>query len=437
MKSLDLNNRTTRKIILIVAVFFAVLAIITGIFWPDAQFDWFFGSIIYWGGCLLLSIILLIQWTISGGEHRESHLYLTPNGDLDFSTPRTYVSLQKPKVSKFLGAVAWWTTLTLERFEFSNGEVIIQNTKGETISGSLNALTVKRSFTNNNFKKEFYPYKYIISNAEGCKVKFYVNHSVFEINEWDDMHMILEQAGTLTESKVSKFSRKADKILSKLEDFDFSDIPGAVVEVTADTVIKKASGFASSIIKKKLSKKKSKSKWIEKLSIIKDWCLYSILGLYLLVVIVYNLVTFPAWSHPDSDYDEIEISNVLYQQSSSPKDELDNGADNEELFDQLTQDMDLYSCRFNEEGGARMTIALEPETGSGYYRAPSGNIYELTIEEENNTRTSFICSSEKLDGTPSKIVFQINLSEQLTNIEGKMLGTDGETVFTFTGYLAS
>lgn len=409
MKEINFYSRKTRLVVLILAIFFVVMAIITGILWPDAKFDWFFGDIVYWGGCTLLTIILLILWTVTGGEHRESHLYLTPDGDLDFSSPRNYTRLQKSRIAQLLGANAWWTSLTLAQFEFENGKVRLQNSKGESIEGLLKELTVRRSFTKNKITGDFYPYKYIITDNEGNSLKFYVNNNIYEENEWDDIHMLLEQAGTLIEPKVSKFTRKADKIVSALGDLDLTDIPGAVIEVAFDTVTVKAQGLMSTMVKKKLSKKKGKdSKWIKILTAIKDWFILILLILYLLAVIVYNLIYFPAWNHPTNDYSGQEEEVSVYEDDAN----LDE--DSEEKVIHLTG---IIAGKYPID----MTLDLGNETGTYYYvKNGPGNTLSLHITA--------------LDDDGNIVIEEYNDNGEQTGVfEGRVMN-DGKIDGWFTNY---
>ncbi len=412
---LDIFNSTTRKVIIISAVVFAILAVITGIFWTDAQFNWFFDSINYWAGCVILSLALLSIWIVTGGERRTAKLYITSNGNLDFSTPRIYTRLKKSKAARFLGSVAWWTSLTLEQFEFENGKVRIQNTKGDTIEGLVKDLTVRRSFTKDRSSGEYYPYKYIITNPEGDNIKFYVNHSAFEEEEWNDMHMILEQAGTLNEPKTSKFARKSDKILSKLQDFDFSDIPGGIIELTVDTVAVKANGYVSSVIKKRLVKKNGKnSKWLEVLKQIKDWTLYILLLLYILAVIVYNIVTFPAWNHSK---DEIasEYETSLYEEEYTDYDETETDTESSEST--------IYHLTGLIDGKYSIDMTLDVKNGTGsyfYVKSGSGQSLSLIITQ--------------LDEDGNIVIEEYNDNDEQTGLFEGRINNDGEIQGWFTNY---
>ncbi len=147
MEDNHIKVKKTRIFLLAAAGFFALIALITGIFYPDAEFDWFFGHCRYWGGSIILCLVALVGWIVIGGENRDAKLYLTSTGDLDFSTPREYTELQKSAVAKWLGRTAKWTSKGLSLFSFKDGNVRIITTTGDMIEGPLHDLTVRRSFT--------------------------------------------------------------------------------------------------------------------------------------------------------------------------------------------------------------------------------------------------------------------------------------------------
>ena len=96
---------------------------------------------------------------------------------------------------------------------------------------------------------------------------------------------------------------------------------------------------------------------------------------------------------------------------------------------------EYYDCVFTDDNhDAGFYLSLNPEIGTGIYQAPSGNIYYLKIENENDNRTEFHCSATTIDGNSSKIQFNIDLNN-FNNIQGTMLGTDGETLMSFVGNL--
>lgn len=94
-----------------------------------------------------------------------------------------------------------------------------------------------------------------------------------------------------------------------------------------------------------------------------------------------------------------------------------------------------YECTFTDDEPKReFYLSIDSETGTGIYQAPSGNLYHLKIESENDNGTEFHCSATDINGNSSKIQFNIDLNN-LYNIQGTMLGTDGETLMPFMGYL--
>lgn len=122
----------------------------------------------------------------------------------------------------------------------------------------------------------------------------------------------------------------------------------------------------------------------------------------------------------EDDEDDISDSQAML----TPKKEFLNEAGTE-----------YYECVITDNNyDGEFFLSLNPEIGTGIYQAPSGNIYYLKIEDENDNRTEFICSAKDSDGNSTKIQFHIDLKD-IFNIKGTLLGTDGETVISFVGNL--
>lgn len=163
-----------------------------------------------------------------------------------------------------------------------------------------------------------------------------------------------------------------------------------------------------------------------------DWSIFAAEAVLLIAGII-----LAAAGPKQSDFDAspVEIVDDEFEYSDEEQ-SSDAETSNYDTFDRLTADMDLvFKCKFTEEDESRsMMIAFQPETGDGYYIAPSGNIYSLTIDGEDSTRSNFVCSAEALDGTPSKIMIYFGIQGDGQVISGTLLGTDGERTFSFTGY---
>lgn len=156
------------------------------------------------------------------------------------------------------------------------------------------------------------------------------------------------------------------------------------------------------------------------------------------IVLESNNSEFAIWTRAEA-YDkygvgggELEIIDPVNENDDISEPQSMGLPKNEFLNEAGTE---YYECYFTDDGPERkFFLSLIPETGTGLYQAPSGNIYFLSIENENDNRTEFLCSATDADGNPSKIQFHIDLND-FYNIQGTMLGTDGETVMQFAGNL--
>lgn len=435
MEDNHIKVKKTRIFLLAAAGFFALIALITGIFYPDAEFDWFFGHCRYWGGSIILCLVALVGWIVIGGENRDAKLYLTSTGDLDFSTPREYTELQKSAVAKWLGRTAKWTSKGLSLFSFKDGNVRIITTTGDMIEGPLHDLTVRRSFTKNNNTGKVYPYKYVISDQNGNELLFYLNENTFEENEWNDIHLILEQAGTVNEPKMSKLLRKSDRFISALEDFDYSDLLGSSVEALASIVTVKADGpIANNIKANFIKEQKRKSGWRKWWDLITSYSILAILGLYLLIVILYNLVTFPAWNHPEGDRNGDQFAMFQDAEDSEEMYEMEEG--NTEA---AAQEIHLNGI-VNGEYRVEMWLDMANGTGTGVvYIAPAYDTRLVITKMEDRDITIDEYFDDTLIGRfEGKVVDGTTINGWYTDSEGNNMpfSLDVDTPDKPTGLLS-
>lgn len=309
-----------RYVVLGVGLLCLILAIWTGFKWHDADFDYLFGTMKYWQGFGLLAFILILGSSFMGGENRKGHIYLNGNGELDLTTPRRYERLDKPMLARFFGRSNSFMGTTIESFDYSDGCVTVENTKGRMISGPLSDLTFKYNVDNS---KGIYFYQ--LTDSEGNKIKFYKNSAALEEKEWDDVAMILDNCGTVNEGKMSKFAGKATKIVEAVQNFDASDIVGSSVDAAqnATALCAKKDGYIAKTMYKKYKNEIENPDADEPFSKgekIVLWVVGGIVGIYILIVLLINLVNFPAWhsDKADSDYEYADeaIETVDYDEET-------------------------------------------------------------------------------------------------------------------------
>lgn len=404
-----------------------VVLVLIAIFAPDAQFNFIFGTT-PWLVICAIAVVVSIYWAASTfDESRKSKIYLTSDGSLDVSTPRCYTPLKVNFISKILGRANIFGQKNLDEFRFADGRIYIRNSKGDEVEGALKDLEFSYKTDKNKLTDEWEVYQYRISDGSGNKVQFNKHSSLFTDEEYADIDMILSLCGTIKESKISKLTKSLDKVIGGIQDFDFSNITGEITNKAVDIASEKSMSAVGKLARQRLADKAakvSKKSWFKKALKI---TLGILLGLYILAVIIVNVEPLFNRSHDaevaDSTEDVID-SNEIGQEDNAM-------SENWEAFNEMAAD-DIYECVF-EDNNKTFYITLTGETGGGAYLAPSGNLYELSIDDENDTRTMFICSATDADGQPSKIKFYIEFSEYGDSVEGWMIGTDGETQFSFVG----
>ena len=94
----------------------------------------------------------------------------------------------------------------------------------------------------------------------------------------------------------------------------------------------------------------------------------------------------------------------------------------------------IYVCQFLENGKT-FYLSVVPEVGGGAYLAPTSDLYGLVIDEENDNRTSFICSTINPETEePAAIRLSMEFSESLQDVQGKLVGMDG-IIYEYSGNL--
>ena len=156
------------------------------------------------------------------------------------------------------------------------------------------------------------------------------------------------------------------------------------------------------------------------------------------IVFESNNSEFLIWTRPEA-YEKYGVGGGDFEIVSVDSEEED-ASDSQSILSPKKEFLDeagteYYECTFTDDNHTgEFYLAVIPEIGTGVYQAPSGNIYYITIEGENDAKTEFLCSATDADGNASKIQFNIDLND-FDHIQGNMLGPDGETVMPFEGNL--
>lgn len=422
---------STKKIV--VGAITAVLVILT--IWlfvspPKIEFDYIFDTIPYGIIFMALSVFAVFYFATLFDEKRTSRIYLNSNGDLDIETPREYKPLSVSFASKILMRANIYGQKNLDLFRYQDGRVLVRNSKGNEIEGALKDLTFAYKMDKNKATDEWYIYQFIITDTNDNKVQFNRHDSLFTDEEYADIEMLLSLAGTMKESKVSKFTRKADSILSEIGDLDFSKLTSSAVELVGSTATSKITNAVGLFAKKRIFDRLSDKKK-SLFTRIKEYGIWTVIAIIALVLIWVNITNAMEAYGGESDSEEMEY---YYEQDNSDSYEKEvPDVIFPERFNEYTYD-GIFKCKFSSDS-RYFYLSFAPESGQGVYRAPSGNFYILSVTQENDNRTEFICSTEKEDGSPSTIEFLIKFSDSYDRVEGVMLGTDGITQFEYSGFL--
>ena len=414
----------TKIIWLSLTVIFIICGILMAIFHPEAEFTWLVGSTKYYLGLFIVALVCIYNWLAQFCEHRKEKYYFTPEGKLDLSTPRFYSKLKRPKLIEIFNRGG------LDEFAYDGeGNVHFVTSKGKTITSPLSDLTVKYTLDKAR-RDEWRIYKMTVTTPSGEKNTFTTGSTMLPFPsltdaEYDDIHMILSTAGTLKESKTSKASKWADKINRAYKDADFSGFFGKSDNSAVDN---KVIGF----VKAKVGVNQKKKSWFKR-AMEYFWLTVGIL--FIVIVLIINISALPEiFGGVDEQYDEyiqgLEEENWNYSEDEAiPTEVVVSGGPSTEFLEDAGHE--YFICSFDDNNNP-FYLSIIPELGNGVYQAPSGNLYYLTIEEENDTSTQFICTATDSDGNSTKLTFYANM-EYYPDINGTMVGPDGNSVFDFTG----
>lgn len=422
------GSAKTKIILGCLTAIFIICGVLMAIFHPEAEFTWLFGEVKYFLGLFILAALFLFSFLSSLGESRDEKYYFTADGKLDLSTPRYYTKLKRHKLLELITKKG-----NVNEFAYDGeGNIYIKFKNGEELTAPLKDLTVSYSMDKDQISGDLFISKMKITTPDNLEYKIKWGPEI-EDAEFQDIFMILSTAGTLKEPKMTKAIKWMSKLKDAVDDFDFSDLVGSgIVAGTglAASIIgerKTAENNVISFIKSKVYVKKKKKSWFKK---ILQYFWYIVLIIYLIAVLIVNIAALPEiFGGVDKGYDD--YIEELADENSYNQDALGNTGPSKAFLELIPPE--YYSCRF--DGGDQFYLSLTPECGEGVYQAPSGNLYTLIVEEENDDRTEFLCSVYDDREELTKMVFYLHFIEDYERVEGNLLGTDGETMFSLNGIL--
>lgn len=302
-----------KKLWIIVFSTFAVLAVIVGIFAPDAKFNYLLGTVSYLPVFIIIALVALIGFLTSGNEERESKIYITPEGEFDTTTPREYHPLRINAFSKIFGRANKFHQRNLHEFRYSDGKIFVENSKGESIEAPLSEITFsyKKDKRKGVVNDTWYVYQYQIFDKNGNKVQFNYHSFLFNDEEYDDILMLLSLAPKVKESSISKFTQIADKMVSTVGEgvpdnvIDALDSSGEIIKDSREVTMNKI-GIETKerLLEKRQAEDESNEKESTFEKIVK-YGLIGILGIYVLLVIWVNVE--PLFYSGDTEGEQIEM----------------------------------------------------------------------------------------------------------------------------------
>lgn len=353
---------------------------------PEIEFDYLFGTIDYAFIFFVLSILALCNFITTYDEQRKSKIFLNSNGDLDIETPRKYKPLSVSFVSKVMGRITLAGQKNLDLFNYQNGRVQIRNSKGHKIEGALKDLTFTYKMGKNKMTDEWFTYQFVISDTDGNKVQFTRHNSLFTDEEYADIEMLLSLAGTVKESKISKFTRKADSVVSAFKDLDFSHLTSSAIEKAGSFATSKITDSVGLLAKKRIydhlsNKKKSLFQKI------KDKFIIGIFIIYAIIVVCVNIAHIANASSSESE-------NIEYydEQGYSASD-----VENSEI-DQFAEQPSN-----NEVTTTPRLLTVTKVDYSFYLKPQAGNTYEPSNMVDGNLATAWAISLDQVNYKNGKI----------------------------------
>ncbi|MCI8998804.1 MAG: hypothetical protein HFJ95_07415 [Muribaculaceae bacterium] len=422
------SNRS--KIILGVLLVLSIAAFVFfATFAPEASLDLIFCDVKF--SLILIFVILFFisLFVRQFDEKRDSPSYISTSGEFDLTSPRCYTPIKVTPISKILGRENIFGQKNLEEFRYADGVLYVRNSAGREIEGPLESLTFSYKVNKDDATDKIYIYQYRITDKNGNKVQYNKHKTMFNDEEFADMEMILSLCGKIDETNFSKFSRKFGKALETIKDLDFHNIAGSatdmVVDAATDKVADKSINYVGKIARARLIKTQKHETFFKK---IRKYGLYVIVGIYILAVIIVNISHISDSLTPADEVTEMEMTNETVENKIPSSvwysfiDLANGGADG------------IYVCQFLENGKT-FYLSVVPEVGGGAYLAPTSDLYGLVIDEENDNRTSFICSTINPETEePAAIRLSMEFSESLQDVQGKLVGMDG-IIYEYSGNL--
>lgn len=399
--------------------------------WLKVYEDFDLGTLI-----LIVGIGCLVWCYLGLVPEREAHVYINEDGSFDTLTPRYYEARKLLPLQGFIsrGFKFAIPKTTLKIFSIEDGVVYVRTKSDKEFQCPLNNLIVQYHIENDEISG------YTLKTRDGDgKITFYKPGILFEEDEWKDMAGVLSEAAVVKESALAK----ANKFMSKVKDFDVSDIADSAVDLAIDSapgIIGKKTAAAATLAEFAKSdefgdfedeeeKHKKKGAW-HKIKAIFGWIMAAFFVLWLIFNIWVQIEEHNAEMAEDDMEQAIEVSDTEdeYESVSAPTASWSDG--DVEYFAGLSEDMDIFVGTFPSENKL-FYLSLQPETGMGYYLDPSGTTYEVTVAEENDDRTKFVLNVSGLHITDSESM-RFNLKTDWDTISGTFVDNDGQTL-SFTG----
>lgn len=423
-----------KKLSVIVFVIAVFLAVTVGVFAPDAEFDYLFGTVRYFPVFILVALCAVALFFTSGNQKRESKVYLNSNGEFDTETPREYTPMKINGFSKFTGKANMFGQRNLKVFRYNNGTVYVENSKGESLEAPLSQLTFTYKKDKNKINNEWYVYQYRLADNDGNKVQFNYHSMLFNDEEYDDMLMLLSLAANVKETGLSKATQIADSVIGSVEDIADGNIVNSVMAVgdvitnSREVIMAKIGAdvkqrYLDKMHEDEEDENPKKKSFFKKLT---EWFFIAVLAIYVILVIIVNVE--PLFTSSSSDENAaIETSEEEVAGSTEDADEYAGVSKEEYSSEGDLYGMPSYSGTYTGKIGGKYSIIMYlkvDENGhvSGKYQySTSGDEWLNLSGELVDGADSYIMKLTDMTGD-GQVVGYFGLSEYTDTSEGEGFG---------------
>lgn len=423
-----------KKLSVIVFVFAVILAVVVGIFAPDAEFDYLFGTVKYFPVFILVALCAVALFFTSGNQKRESKVYLNSNGEFDTETPREYTPMKINGFSKFTGKANMFGQRNLKVFRYNNGTVYVENSKGESLEAPLSQLTFTYKKDKNKVTDEWYVYQYRLADNNGNKVQFNYHSMLFNDEEYDDMLMLLSLAANVKETGLSKATQIADSVIGSVEDIADGNIVNSVMAVgdvitnSREVIMAKIGAdvkqrYLDKMHEDEEDENPKKKSFFKKLT---EWFFIAVLVIYVILVIIVNVE--PLFTSGSSDENtEIEMTEEVVTDNADETDEYGGVSKEEYSSEGDSYGMASYSGTYTGKIGGKYSIIMYLKVDdnghvSGKYQySTSGDEWLNLSGELVDGADSYIMNLTDMTGD-GQVVGYFELSEFTDTSDGEGFG---------------